>query len=333
MPYRFALSLCRRLAPRRGAGTVLLGLLLTAAAQAAPLTLAVAHSPGFAPVLIADAEGYFAAEGLEIKMLRAINGKRALQHLLDGEAQLATVADTPIVMASFARREHQVIATLTTSVSENKVVARADRGIRTPADLKGKRIGVVRGTSGHYFADRYLLYHGVDRSTVTLVALDPADPVGPLARGEVDAVGSYEPFGHKARKALGTQALFLPVPRMFNVSFNLVVRRGSLRADELQKVLRAVQRAEQLIVAEPARARAILSARTGLEPSLIHAVWPDYHFALGLDQSLLALFEAQARWARREGLIGPGLPDMDFLDFVDPRPLQALERRRVTLLK
>jgi ABC-type nitrate/sulfonate/bicarbonate transport system substrate-binding protein len=307
--------------------------LFAGTASAAPLTIAVADPPGFAPVLLAAAQGYFAAEDLDVRLLHCVNGRRCLQHLLDGEAQIATAADTPIALASFSRTAFAVIATIATSPSENKFVARADRGIRTAADLRGRRIGIVRGTSGHYFADRFLLYHGIEQSQVTLVSLDPADQVGPLLRGEVDAVGSYEPMGYRARAQLGANAVLLPAPRLFDVSFNLIAARAGVPDADLVRLLRAIQRAERSIHTEPAVARALIAQRLGGERALVDAIWGDYRFALSLDQSLLATLEGQARWARRESLNGTSGTLPDYLDYVHPGPLQAVEPGAVTLVK
>lgn len=309
-----------------------LGLLLSAAAPATALTLAIASGPGFAPVIVAQAQGYFAAEGLTPDIVRCVNGRRCLQHLLEGEAQIATATDTPIALASFTRRDFAIVATFASSASENKFVARADRGIRMPADLKGKRIGVVKGTSGHYFTDSFLLYHDIDPSQVTLQPLDPANQLAALARGEVDAIGAAEPLGYQARARLGDQAVFLPHPRIFNIHFNLVAGKTGVGDAELLKLLRAVQRAEALIRDEPARARRLTAEWLGADPRQLDAIWGEYRFELALDQSLLGALEAQARWARREGLVEAARAP-DYLDFVHPRPLQMLAPRAVTLVK
>ncbi|WP_295640670.1 ABC transporter substrate-binding protein [uncultured Methylibium sp.] len=318
---------------RRRSWALLAGVGLGAlVAPASALTLAIAAGPGFTPVQLAKVQGYFAAEGLTLDVIRCVNGRRCLQHLLEGEAELATVADAPIVLASFARSDFAIVAAVATSASENKVVARADRGIRTPADLKGKRIGVVKGTSGHYFTDSYLLYHGIEPSQVTLVPLDPANQVVLLARGEVDAVGSYEPMGYQARRRLGDQAVFLPTPKLFNIHFNLVAKKGAVSDADLKKLLRAMQRAARMMREEPARARALAADWLGTDTAMLDAIWVDYRFELTLDQSLLSALEAQARWARRQGLVD-GARAPDYLDYVHPGPLRSLDPRAVTLVK
>ena len=148
-----------------------LTLLVAGTAAAATLTLAVADLPHMAPALVAEAEGFFTAEGLDLKVLHCVNGRRCLQHLLDGQAQLATVADLPLALASHAGMPFEVVVTMATT-RDHRLVVRADRGIARMSDLKGKRIGFVRGTSVHYYIDTLLRLHDLDPSQVKLMPLE-----------------------------------------------------------------------------------------------------------------------------------------------------------------
>ncbi|MBC7603035.1 MAG: ABC transporter substrate-binding protein, partial [Ramlibacter sp.] len=101
---------------------------LSAAVQSAPLTLAIADLPAFSTALIAEDQGYFAAEGLDLKTIHCVNGKRCLKHLTDGEAHYATVADTPVVLSAMGGAKFEILSQLATTSRENHFLARADRG-------------------------------------------------------------------------------------------------------------------------------------------------------------------------------------------------------------
>ena len=309
----------------------LVALCASALAHAAPLVIAVGDSPLFSPLLLAQSEGYFAAEGVDVRVMPCLNGRRCLRHLTEGEAQLATVADTPIVFALHAGHRFDIVATFGSSARDSQLVARADRGIRTPADLAGKRIGVMRGTSAHYFTYVFLLVNGVPRDAVTLVMMDPARGAEPLLRGEVDAAGLYRPLGPQALQQLGKNGLSLPALRPYTVMANLVSQPG-LSQDSLLRILRAVQRSMALINGQPARAAALLAARWKTEPADMTAQLEGYDFRLTLDQNLLSTLEAESRWATREGLV-ENLRMPDFLDAMRIEPLRAVDPRAMTLVK
>ena len=316
---------------RRLAAAAALGL-AAIAAPAATLTLAIADLPAFTPALLAEAEGYFAAEGLNLKVIHCVNGRRCLQHLTDGEADAATVADTPIVFAAHAGARFEILGTMTTS-REHRLLARADRGVRTLADLKGRRVGFIKGTSGHYFADSALALGALDPAEVTLVPVPPGEIVQRLVAGDIDAAGLYQPLARDAFLRLGARGAVVADARYYAATMNLVGRLApALSDDDATRLLRALRRACALIQAQPARARAQLAQLLKLDPSVVDALWPDYDFRVALEQTLVTTMEAESRWAVREGLVtNPQMPD--YLDRVRPGPLRALDRRAVTLVK
>lgn len=312
----------------------LLALLVAAPWQAlaAPLVVAVAQPPLFAPMQLAALEGHFAAEGLDVRIQPCINGRRCLQHLTDGEAQVATVADTPMMFSLHAGHRFDIVATFGASTRDTLMVVRTDRGIQAPADLAGKRVGVVRGTSAHYFASVFLLVSGVPRDAVRLVFLDPARGAEPLLRGEVDAAAFYLPTGPQALQQLGSRGRELTTLRAQSVMVNLVAQPG-LSQDTLLRLLKAVQRSLTLMATQPARAHAVLAKAWQQDVRTVAEQLKAYEFRLTLDQNLLSSLEAQSRWAAREGLVEPAAPPPDYLDLMRTGPLQALDPRAMTLVK
>lgn len=309
----------------------LLASLTVLASHAAPLVIAVGENSLFAPMQLAAQEGYFTAEGLEVKVIDCVNGRRCLKHLTDGEAHVATVADTPMVFAAHAGHRFDIVATFGTASRDNLVVARADRGIRTPADLAGKRLGVVRGTSAHYFASVFLLVNGVPRDSVSLVFIEPTAGAEPLLRGDIDAAALYRPFGPLAAQQLGNNGRVLPTLQPYTVMINLVARQG-LSQENLQRVLRALQRGIDLLANQPARAHALLATRWKADAKSVVDRLDGYEFRLALNQNLLSTLEAESRWAVREGLVdNPVTPD--YLELMRVQPLRALDPRAVTLIK
>ncbi len=296
---------------------------------AKPLRIAVAQLPYFSPALVAGWQGYFAAEGLEVEIVPCVNGRRCLKHLTDNEVDVATVADTPIVTAVHDGLPFHILATMTTS-RDNSFIVRADRGIASPADLRGKRIGFVRGTTGHYFTDTFLIFHGIGLDQVTLVELDAARAPQQVAAGEVDAAGLYQPHGPAALRLLGDKGLVLPAPRLYTATMNLVAKPGLSDADAA-KLLRALQRATTYIRADPPRAQALVASQLKMDRKLVNETLELLSFRLSLGQSLLTTLEAESRWMRRTGQV-TGDTTPDFLARMRPGPLRSVDPTAVTLV-
>ncbi len=68
------------------------------------------------------------------------------------------------------------------------MLARTDRGISTPADLKGKTIAVNLGHVPHLSLSRLLREHGMTERDVRLVNMNSSDSTVALATGQVDAI-------------------------------------------------------------------------------------------------------------------------------------------------
>lgn len=311
-----------------------IGLATACSSWAEPLTLAVSRTPLSLPLYIAQQNGYFTAEGLEIKFNECLGGHRCLRQVLDGQADVATAGDLPVVMNSFSSSDYAVIGTFTKSNDDIKLIASARAGIKSPAQLTGKRIGAIKGTASEYFLELYLLTVGLDPQTMTVVDVQPEDMVQALQSGKVDAISVWQPYGHLALKAMGAGATVLPSNNAFIQNFNLVSHRKLVGARDtaLIKLLTAVERAERFIQEHPAEAKRILLQRLALEQDFVDMVWPGLRYRLGLDQALLVTMEGEARWARREGhAVGSLKPN--FLQLVHSAPLSAVKPDAVASLR
>jgi ABC-type nitrate/sulfonate/bicarbonate transport system substrate-binding protein len=298
--------------------------LLHGAAQAEPLRLAVSRTPMSLPLYVAEEKGYFGAESIQVQMQECLGGQRCLASLLAGRADVATVADMPIAMAAFQRSDFAIVASFVNATEDLKIVARGLKG--SSVNLTAKRIGVPIGSTAQYYLDLHLIVSGIDPRTVRIVDLRPEQLVDSLASGQVDAIAAWEPYGFQALQALKGQGHALTASNGYISTFNLVVQRRLAGAHDetLERLLRAMLRAEQFIQQDPEAARAILRRRLNLGQDFLDFAWPHFTYRLGLEQALIATMESEARWALREGQIqGKGVPN--YLSFVHAGPLRRVK--------
>ena len=86
---------------------------------------------------------------------------------------VVTAAELVATLNSFARQDLAMIATISTSSHQIKLVGRRSAGIALPAQLAGKRVGTVLGSSAQYFLDSWLLFHNIDPQQVKVVGFPP----------------------------------------------------------------------------------------------------------------------------------------------------------------
>ena len=106
------------------------------------VTIAVPMQISSATMLVASAQGLFERAGVKVIIQPFELGKDALQSVRDGHADLALVADTPLMFALQAGADIGILAGVSQGRRTIAVVARKDRGIQRLEDLKGRSVGL-----------------------------------------------------------------------------------------------------------------------------------------------------------------------------------------------
>lgn len=281
---------------------------------------------------VAEKKGFFAAEGLAVDAKDFTVGKDALEAMLNGQCDLATAAEPPVIDAALVRNDFRIVSSLQRSDNHSRIVARADLGIRGPADLAGKKIGVVKGTAPHYFLDLFLKQHGIARDKAAFSFMKADDLLDALKKGDVAAIAITNKVVLKARQELQEKAIVLESPGLCKNYFMLLASSRILqgRPAATGRFMRALARAEEYIRTDPSGARAIARSHPNITPYEIDHLWDNYEHRLMLDTSLLMGLEETARWSQS---LSPGkqrdIPNL--IQFIDRGPLEAARPSAVQL--
>ena len=307
----------------------------SSSAMAVPLNLAVSNGPVSLLIYVAESNGYFKGEGLDLNLVECSSGRNCLKLLTDGAVDLSTAADVVVAINSFTRPDLAILGTLSASSHQIKLIARRSAGIASPEQVPGKRLATVQGTSAQYFLDSWLLFHGIESQMVRHIYLPP-DALGPaLQRKEVDAVAIWEPLASQAVKLLGNDALALPNPRVYTQHFNLVGTQSGVAAhrSDLLNVLRALAKAQQFIREQPDAAMQMLARRLNLDSVTALAQMKEHDYRLRLDQSLVNTLSSQLRWAVREGHVKADAELPNPLRLIEPALLRETAPTSVGVIK
>jgi ABC-type nitrate/sulfonate/bicarbonate transport system substrate-binding protein len=267
--------------------------------------IALTTQPQSTLALVALKQGYFAAEGLEMVPQVHAYGKAALQAMLEGKADFAVAAETPIMLAIARGDPVMVLANIETSTTNDAVIARSDAGIDSPADLKGKRIGYTPGTTSEFFLDAFLTAQGLTRQEVSAIALKPEEVVEALASKQVDAAASWHYPITLAQRRLKEEVRVFYDQEIYTEFFNVLALQELVRQkpEVVAALLRALIRAEEFVAREPAAAQAIVAAQADVDAEIVKQAWNSFSYQVRLDQNLLITLEDETRWAMKRKLI------------------------------
>ena len=174
-------------------------------AEAIKLGYAALTAGQVAPWMAKEA-GYFSKYGIEAELIY-IPAVAATQALIAGEIQLAQVTGVSTSGAILAGADVRIIASVQDRLADS-IYARPE--IKTPEDLKGKKLGISRfgavsETGAAMFLARFGLKRGTDVAIIQLGGLP--EIITAMERGGVDAGFANPPQTSRARR-LGMRELF-----------------------------------------------------------------------------------------------------------------------------
>ncbi|OLC32836.1 MAG: hypothetical protein AUH81_15505 [Candidatus Rokubacteria bacterium 13_1_40CM_4_69_5] len=140
------------------------------------------------PLWIALDQGYFKKHGVDIELTFIRGGGRVIAALLAGEVRFATVAVTQVVGPVAQGADPVVILSL---VNKMPYLFMAAGHLRSPGDLRGKKIGVATFGGAAYVASHMVLRQfGLDpkRDQITLIQIGTEpERLAALLAGSIDA--------------------------------------------------------------------------------------------------------------------------------------------------
>ena len=224
------------------------------------------------PLLVDADKGFYRAQGLALEYIPGAGGGDAIRNILSGQADVA-FTDPGSLFASLDKGEK--LRAIYDIYPQNvfNVVSLKKAGIRSPADLKGKRIGVYSLSSGTRQNLQVLLHQaGLSESDVTIVVTGLLN-FAPLLQGQVDATAATDTGLLIGRRRGLVDIDVLEVRNFLNVSSDLFVVREETyqkRKDVLRRFLRGYRDAAAWMLAQPEEAAQLAGKRAidGTDPAL-----------------------------------------------------------------
>jgi ABC-type nitrate/sulfonate/bicarbonate transport system substrate-binding protein len=159
---------------------------------------------------VADALGYFKAEGVKVNPRWYISGPDLPSMWGAGNIHLGTATATMVVPIAAAGQTIYNIAPQTDVAGTQQIVLgkKGQEIVRSPKDFEKLKIGMPKGASVTMAIQAMARDNGVDFSKIQFVNLSPPDAVTALAKGDIDAMAAWAPWVFNAVKQGGGKVYF-----------------------------------------------------------------------------------------------------------------------------
>ncbi len=267
------------------------------------VTLAAYAGETGALVYVAEDQGYFEKNGLEVTIKDYESGKAATNILIAGEADIATAADDVFISNALDHADLRVFGTVATA-EVTGLIARKDKGILTINDLIGKKVGVTKNTGCEIALASFLLDNDFSINEVELVDLKPSEILEAISNGDIDAAVTWDPNVYNIKKELGDNAVnWGNIQESFY--FVLITKKEWLENNPAaaERFMKSVLEAEDYIKDNSEEAKEFIKNRFDYEQDYIDYSWPKQEFAVVLEQGMLIWFESITRWRIKNNLV------------------------------
>jgi ABC-type nitrate/sulfonate/bicarbonate transport system substrate-binding protein len=251
---------------RCAALSAVLGLVLVAgaiaAAQPRPLKIRLGvHTQLMGvPDVIAVRQGYFKQEGLEVDWRRFALGKEGRDAMIAGAIDVNSTATTPFMIGLDKGVPYTAVAVNSIFCGTNHIVVRKESDINNVGQLKGKKVGIPKGTVTEFiFLSKVMPSYGLKPGDLETPNIpDAKDRIPSLLAKAIDAATVADPFVAIAEheglvRAIDNFCKYDQMPFMLTVT-NKILKE---QPDAVVAYLRGWLRAVKLLKDEPEKAAAV----------------------------------------------------------------------------
>lgn len=278
----------------------------TAPAELVTIRVAVLPILDSLPMYVAETQGYFTEEGLQVEFVPVNSAPERDQLMQSG--QVDAMINELVSIMFYNQTEPQVVAvrfarTATSEYPVFRILASADSEIETVDQLAGVQIGVSEGTVIEYTTDRILSRAGLTPDQIEIVAVPSIpDRMNLLASGQLSAANLPDPAASMAilngAVPIIDDTTYPEISHsVITFSLDFVEQNGNA----VEGFLAAIERAVVDINADKSAWDTLLSQQNLMPPPLLGVyTLPNYPLASVPSQGQ---FDDALQWVLAEGLI------------------------------
>jgi NitT/TauT family transport system substrate-binding protein len=226
-----------------------------AVAQNAPIrmTIATGVDPSFAPYYVAREGGFFTRNGLDVTVNTGPSGSAMVAFLIGNQINSAYGAEQAGVSAHLVDPNVVAVAEGTALLRWISVLG---RNIENMEGLKGRKVGVARGTGSETFWLSVVAKLNLNPADYEIVNVEAPEMVAALERGNIDAFAVWEPWPTRAMRAIPNTRILVSNEQIQIVRNFVYMNKAwaQSNAEATTRLMRSLVQAQEFIASNPAEA-------------------------------------------------------------------------------
>jgi len=309
---------------RRGMGCllVLAALLCTDPSWAqTKMTIATGVDPVFSAYYVAQQEGLFKKHGLDVRINTGPSGSAMVAFLVNGQIESAFGSEIAGVANHNLDPNVVVVAQATRLV---RWIAVVGRNVDTLDQLKGKKVGIARGSGGEVFWLAMIDKLKLNPADYTVVNVEAPEMVAALERGNIDAYAVWEPWVTRGLAAIKNTKVLRTQEGILEQGVYVYMNRGWIQKNPApaEAFIRALVDATDLINHDRKRAaKDVSDFLKNLDPAMVEQLMAKLTFEMELSDFTVNLFRLAEAQLKAQGKLAKPL---DWSGFIYPELMRKV---------
>jgi len=275
------------------------------------------------PLLVAEAKGYFRAEGLDVRWQSFSSGFEAGESILAGRAMMGYTGDFPSLRL-FEASKKGVVLVSPLEADDKLYVLVTKAEIKSAADLRGKTIATREGTIPHYFLVKYLEKNGLHVSDIVLKNMEAPEMPPALHKGDIDGFTMWQPFGIQAGRISGDKVHILSTAEGYIRGYLCILASREFaerNSDLVLRFLRAVEKSVSYTQSHKKEASELFAKKYGVEQEMAFFLTESVDFDMTFNKRFVDDFNESSKFMMSMGYLKEPI---DWSRFVNLKALSQL---------